>query len=175
MKYTIQITGEGADNFIFKLSENQRQKLWDADVESGNVDQEEICEILEIETIFETDDNFIGLYIGENHGEHLKITVLDSSDHPVWESNNQFNFKDFKMIEQYSDGEYLLIEDFQKGHFFDYTLESDTQFNPDLLSCKIVNLLDGVSQVITQIQYAGVNLDYDYIDTSSKGFTYYLS
>ena len=54
----------------------------------------------------------------------------------------------------------------------DVTVED---FNPDLLSAKVVELLDGRSELITDLKYNGEEMLKDYGDTGSKGFTYMLS
>jgi hypothetical protein len=69
----------------------------------------------------------------------------------------------------------LLVEDYQKGNFFNYILEIEDDFDPSLLSSKVVELLDGRSELITDIKYDGNEMEKDYGDTVSKGFTYILS
>ena len=67
-----------------------------------------------------------------------------------------------------------MIDDYQKGNFFNYVLETD-EFDPTLLCAKIVELLDGKSELITDIKYDGNEMEKEYGDTISKGFTYILS
>ena len=175
MKYKIEVSGRGGDSNIFKLTEEQREKLSDGDVESGNMGYEEICEILGVEDYFSSSDQIMGLYNGKNHGEHLYIEVYDESGEVIWKSSEDHDFEEVEESYEHNDGNYLLIEDYQKGLFFHYELELEPEFNPDLLSIKIVELLDGMSELITDVKYNGNTIDFkDYGDTSSKGYTYYL-
>lgn len=175
MKYKIEVSGKGAESFIFPLTEKQREQLADAEVESGNMDYDEICKILEVEDYFSTNDAITGLYNGSNHGEYLFIEVFDETGNKVWESTEDFDFEEVQDEYQYGGGNFLLIEDYQKGNFFRYEIDIDGEFNPKLLSCVIVELLDGMSELITDIKYNGQKIDFkDYGDTSSKGFNYLL-
>jgi hypothetical protein len=175
MKYKIEVSGRGGDSFIFRLTEEQREKFSDADVESGSMEYDEICGILGVEDYFSSNDQIMGLYNGKNHGEHLYIEVFDESGEVIWKSPEDYDFPEVEVSYEYNDGNYLLIEDYQKGLFWNYQLDLEEEFNSDLLSIKIVELLDGMSELITDIKYNGESIDYkDYGDTSSKGFTYYL-
>lgn len=175
MKYKIEVSGRGCEAFIFKLEEHQRQRLWESDVESGNMDEQEICDILNVSDYFSTNDILMGLYCGSSHGEYLWIKVLDEQDTVVWESSDDFNFDIVEEIYKYNDSDYLVIEDYQKGHFYNYFLETDSDFDPKLLSCVLVDLIDGVTQQISEIKYNGQKLEREYVDTWSKGFNFYLS
>lgn len=175
MKYKIEVSGRGSESFIFRLTDVQKEKLSDLDVESGNMNYEEICEILGIEDYFSSNDSIIGLYNGKNHGEHLTVEVFDESTELVWSSDENYDFEEVEEHYQYNDGNFLLIEDYQKGLFFHYELEIDEEFDPNLLSIKLVELLDGMSELITDIKYNGETIDFkDCGDTSSKGYSYYL-
>jgi hypothetical protein len=175
MKYKIEVSGRGGDSNIFKLTEEQREKLSDGDVESGSMDYDDICKILGVDDYFSSSDQIMGLYNGKNHGEHLYIEVFDESGESVWQSPEDYNFEEVEDCYEHNDGNYLLIEDYQKGLFFHYELDLDEEFNPDLLSIKIVELLDGMSELITDVKYDGQTIGFkDYGDTSSKGYTFYL-
>ena len=175
MKYKIEVSGKGGDSFIFRLTEEQREKLSDADVESGSMEYDEICAILGVEDYFSGNDQIMGLYNGKNHGEHLYIEVFDESGEVIWQSPEDYDFQEVEESYEYNDENFLLIEDYQKGLFFHYELELDEDFNSDLLSIKIVELLDGMSELITDIKYNGETIGFkDYGDTSSKGYNYYL-
>jgi len=175
MKYKIEVSGRGGESFIFRLTEEQREKFSDADVESGNMSYEEICEVLGVEDYFSCNEQIMGLYNGKNHGEHLLVEVFDEHDNPIWSSTEELDFQEVEESYECNDGNFLLIEDYQKGLFWRYELELEEEFNSDLLSIKIVELLDGMSELITDIKYNGQSIDYkDYGDTSSKGYNYLL-
>ena len=76
-------------------------------------------------------------------------------------------------MDVYNDGDYLLIDDYQKGHFFTYFLEADS-FDPKLLTPVNTEFI-GRYSVITNFKYNGQKIDREWGDTCSKGFTYYLS
>jgi len=173
MKYTLEISGRGCEAFLFKLTDEQFETLSDADVEGDALSVEEVCNILEIEDFFSTNDCLTGLYNGKNNGEYLWIKVLDENEEVIWESEENFDFEEIEDYYEYNDGHYLLVEDYQKGNFFNFSLETD-EFNPNLLSAKIVELLDGRQELITDLKYDGEDMLRDYGDTSSKGYTFIL-
>ena len=173
MKYTLEISGRGCEAFLFKLTDEQFETLYDADVEGDALSVEEVCNILEIEDFFSTNDCLTGLYNGKNNGEYLWIKVLDENEEVIWESEENFDFEEIEDYYEYNDGHYLLVEDYQKGNFFNFVLETD-EFNPNLLSAKIIELLDGRQELITDLKYNGEEMLKDYGDTSSKGYTFIL-
>ena len=173
MKYTLEISGRGCEAFLFKLTDDQFETLYDADVEGDSLSVEEVCNILEIEDFFSTNDCLTGLYNGKNNGEYLWIKVLDENEEVIWESEENFDFEEIEDYYEYNDGHYLLVEDYQKGNFFNFVLETD-EFNPNLLSAKIIELLDGRQELITDLKYDGEEMLKDYGDTSSKGYTFIL-
>ena len=175
MKYKIEVSGRGSESFIFQLTEEQREKLSDMDVESGDMEHEDIYQILGVEDYFSSDSSITGIYNGKYHGEHLYIEVFDESGQLLWASDEDYNFEEVEYHYEYNVGNFLLVSDSQKGCFFTYDLELDDDFNPDLLSIKLVELLDGMSELITDVKYDGQIIDIkDYGDTSSKGYTYNL-
>ena len=69
----------------------------------------------------DTDHIMSGLY---NGSEYIMITVTDESGDVIWQSDDDFEFEEIEDIYQYNDDNYLLVEDYQKGNFFIYTLET---------------------------------------------------
>ena len=55
-----------------------------------------------------------------------------------------------------------------------FELETEEEFNPEMLVGVLVELLDGCSELITDIKYKDHEMVKDYGDTASKGFTYFL-
>ena len=55
-----------------------------------------------------------------------------------------------------------------------FELETEEEFNPEMLVGVLVELLDGCSELITDIKYKDHEMVKDYGDTTSKGFTYFL-
>lgn len=173
MKYTIDVGGRGSESFVFKLTEEQFQKLSEIDLYEAEVD--EIYQILGIEDFFITEDIFFGLYNGANSGEYCWITVKNELDEIVWDSPENFNFSEVEDLYLFNDDHYLLVDDFQKGTFFNYNIEIDEEFDPEKLSAETVELLDGYLELITDIRYDGNKIEEkDWVDTRSKGYNYYL-
>ena len=171
MKYTIEVNGRGGENFIHKLTEEQYETLQDGGVEDNDMSQDQISEVLGTH-ILEAEEMITGIYTGS---DNISITVKDESDEVVWESEDDFDFEEYENYYQFNDTHYLSVEDYQKGNFFNYTLETDEEFNPEMLVAVLVELLDGCSELITDIKYKDHEMIKDYGDTSSKGFTYMLN
>lgn len=171
MKYTIEVNGKGAEAFIHKLTEDQYEALQDGGVEEDQMDTDQISEILGVDFL-ETDNIITGIYTG---GENIQIIVKDDSGKIVWESDDEFDFESWEDDYQFNDTTYFSAEDYQKGNFFNYTLETDEEFNPEMLTAVLVELLDGCSELITDIKYNDHEMIKDYGDTISKGFNYMLN
>ena len=171
MKYTIEVNGRGGENFIHKLTEEQYETLQDGGVEDNDMSQDQISEVLGTHFL-EAEEMITGIYTGS---DNISITVKDESDEVVWESEDDFDFEEYENYYQFNDTHYLSVEDYQKGNFFNYTLETDEEFNPEMLVSVLVELLDGCSELITDIKYKDHEMIKDYGDTSSKGFTYMLN
>lgn len=167
MNYKIEIYGRGSEFCLHELTEEQKEQFVDGDVEEDGMDYDQICEVLGTEDYF-TEDSQLALFDGEYH-----IKVLDESDNIVWESEEGHEFPDAELVNLYEEGDYLLIEDYQKGHFFTYYLESES-FNPELLTPISTEYIQRYS-VITDFKYNGQKIDREWGDTWSKGYTYYLS
>lgn len=171
MKYTIEVNGKGGEAFIHKLTEEQYEKLQDGGVEDDLMEKDQIDEVLGIDFL-DTDEILMGIYQG---GENIQIIVKDESGEVVWESDDDFDFEEYEDEYQFNDTTYFSAEDYQKGNFFNYTLETDEDFNPDMLVAVLVELLDGRSELITDIKYKDHEMKKEYGDTISKGFTYMLN
>ena len=171
MKYTIEVNGKGGEAFIHKLTEEQYETLQDNGVEDDLMEKDQIDEVLGIDFL-DTEEIVMGIYTG---GENIQIIVKDESGEVVWESDDDFDFEEYEDEYQFNDTTYFSAEDYQKGNFFNYTLETDEDFNPEMLVAVLVELLDGRSELITDIKYKDHEMVKDYGDTISKGFTYMLN
>lgn len=167
MNYKIEIYGRGSEFCLYELSEEQKEQFIDGNVEEDGMDYDQVCEVLGVEDVFSTDSQ-LALYEDEYY-----IKVLDESDNLVWESGDEYEFPDAELVNLYQEGDYLLIDDYQKGHFFTYFLEADS-FDPQLLRPVSTEYIQRWS-VITDFKYNGQKIDREWGDTWSKGFTYYLS
>ena len=171
MEYTIELYGKGGESFIHRLTEEQYENLQDGCVEDDAMDTDEISELLGVD-FTETDDVITGIYTGNGN---IQVIVKDESGEVVWESEDDFDFEEYEEQYLYNDDNYLIVEDYQKGNFFNFILDTEDEFNPQLLSAVVCELLDGRSELVTNIKYDGQDLYKDYGDTVSKGFTYMLS
>jgi hypothetical protein len=172
MIYKIEISGRGGEAFIWKISDEQFKTLNEEGVTDDKMDHDRIGRVLETESLFDTDEIVFGLY---NNGEYFIITVKDESGNIVWESLNDFQFEFTSVNSINEEVNYFIAEDYQKGQFFEYEFETESEFNPQLLGCEITELLGGELEYITSLSYNFEKLDnIGELDTSSKGFTYYL-
>lgn len=169
MRYKIEIHGRGSEFAIYELTDKQKQSLIDGDVEVDGLSDEEVCEILEISELFE-EETEIGVY-----PDNVSIFVYDEDEKIVWNSEKKHIFKNTEKINSHSDSDYLLIDVYQKGHFFTYHLEADN-FDSNLLSLVETNYI-GKFPVITDLKYNQQPLERDFDDywLDSKITTYYLS
>ena len=171
MKYTIEVNGKGGEAFIHKLNEEQYETLQDGGVEDDLINKDQIDEILGTDFL-DTDDMVMGIYPGS---DNISIKVMDESGEVIWESDEHFDFEEYEDHYQFNDTTYFSAEDYQKGNFFNYVLETEEEFNPEMLVGVLVELLDFCSELITDIKYKDHEMIKDYGDTTSKGFTYMLN
>jgi hypothetical protein len=167
MKYKIEIHGLGAEFALYELNPETKETLFESDVESGNMEQDEICQLLNIEYLFEDKETILGLCDGE-----YQVFVYDENDELVWESE-ETGLDNTEFDSDESEGEFLLVEDCQKGNFFTGHFESDT-FDPELLSSVNREYIRQYSSVV-KFKYDDEVIETDWSDTSSKGFNFYLS
>ena len=138
MKYTIEVNGKGGEAFIHKLTEEQYETLQDNGVEDDLMEKDQIDEVLGIDFL-DTEEIIMGIYQG---GENIQIIVKDESGEVVWKSEDDFEFEEYVDEYQFNDTHYLSAEDYQKGNFFNYELETDEDFDPSLLTAVLVELLE---------------------------------
>jgi hypothetical protein len=173
MKYKIIVSGRGAECYVHSIDENQKSKLFECDVENDNCEHEEIIEILNKNDIFETDNIYLGPY---NDPENFIIEVFNENEVKVWSSENDHEFKEDEYEFIIGKENYLIVEDYTKGQFFNYEIELDEEFDSDKLKPVITEVIDGI-EIITKIRYGEIDLEVfkEYGDYWSKGITYYLS
>jgi len=172
MKYKIIVSGRGSECYVHSIDENQKSKLSDLGIDNSYGEHETISEILDKDDIFETDTIFLGPY---NDPETFIIEVFNENNDKVWssESNHEFKEEEFEFIT--AEGNYLIVDDYTKGEFFNYEIELEEDFDSDKLKPVITEVIDGLD-LITKIQYAETDLEVfkDYGGYWSKGITYHL-
>ena len=130
-KYKISVSGKGSETFVFPINEEQIKMLKEIDVEKSDIDFDEVGEILNVESISDTDISYIGAY---SDPELFHIEVENENGVIIWESDTQFYPEDNVEEYLYDDENVLLVEDYQKGTFFTYELELEEEFNFALLN-----------------------------------------
>jgi len=173
MKYTISLSGRGGDIAIFPITEEQFNYLQKNDVESDNMSYDEICEYLEFEDLFSSSEHMVtGAYLSE-----CFISVMnEETGEEVWNSENDSGFVNTEWKDGGIEGsDYLAVEDYMKGEFFTFYLETEEEFNPDKL-IPIITEVAEVRDIITSFIYDGDDLSdtKEYSDYWSKGFNYIL-
>ena len=176
MKYTITLSGYGCDAIIHPINNEQLETFTENNVPDGGMPNEEICEVLELDSIYDADDIVNGLYFdNEDLINTMEIVVEDENGNEVWKSDKNFTFDydAFETTSQFYDDNYFVVESTQKGQFRVFELETE-EFNPELLTPVVVELFDGIFELITALAYDGEELEADYGDTRSTGDNYFL-
>ena len=61
--YKIIIGGRGSEIYSFKLNEEQFDTFYNEDVEGDNMEYDDICQILEVESFFDSpEETIMGVY-----------------------------------------------------------------------------------------------------------------
>lgn len=176
MKYKITVSGYGCDAIIHTISEEQLETFTENNVSDGEMTNEEICDVLELDSIYDSDDIVNGLYFdNEELINTMEIVVEDEDGNEVWKSDKDFSFDydTFETTFHFYDDNYFIVESMQKGQFRIFDLETE-EFNPKLLTPVVVELLDGAFELITSLHYDGEELDGDFGDTRNTGDNYSL-
>lgn len=169
-KYRIEVSGKGGESYIFKLTDEQKQKLHEGNVISDEMESDEIADVLEVNDVYDTDDIILGVY-----PNLIYIEVFNENNDKIWSSGDKFEMVSDDIEYLYDEPNILIVEDYVKGHFFTYDLEIEEEFDPKHLSPVIVSLSETI-EIIRDLKYNNFDLRpfKDYGDYWSKGLTYYL-
>jgi hypothetical protein len=174
MKYNISLSGRGCDCRIFKIKDEEYLYLKENDVENEKLHFEEICEYLKKDLLFEDfDDCVTGAYLDESW-----ITVEDEIGNQVFDGepiDSHLDNSEWISIDFEGKENYLALEDYSKGKFFTFNLESEI-FEINKLSF-IVKEVCEVRDIIIGVKYDGEDITdtMEFGDFWSKGFYYILS
>lgn len=172
MIYKITLSGKGSESYIHELNNDQIDSLKSLDLE--NTDSDEISNILDKNDIFETDEIILGPY---SHPENYYIEVFDENEDIIWKSEDEHEFEDchFNCVFDNPDDKVLIVEDYVKGQFLSFTIETES-FDPKKLIPVITEISERI-EVITGMFYGEQDLSEskDYLDYWSKGITYHLN
>lgn len=170
--YKITLSGRGAEVFPFKIDEDQYQVFREKGVEHDELDNDEICGILDVETYFDCpNDSLLGIY-----PMSFRLTVQDENGEIVYDTEVLDSEKcDFEEI--YCDeGKYLIIEDYIKGDGVVYDIPLEEDFDIEKLRFKSFDIGCRV-EIVTDILYdeKDYNIYKSFGDMSSKGYYYHLT
>lgn len=174
MKFNISLGGRGCDSKVFKITDEQHSYLKESGVEEETLSTEEIEDYLQKDLIFgDFDDSVTGPYLDE-----AWITVTNETGNEVYNgeplhensSEGEWVSVDFEGKENY-----LVVEEYSKGTFFSFEVESET-FDINKLSFIVKELADS-REIIIGAKYDGVDVTEtkEYGDYWSKGSYYLLS
>jgi len=175
-KYQIVLGGRGADCYIYRLTDEQHEKLKEGNVDKDGMGMEQILEVLNKDFITDSEEIVLGAYF-EPDLHHF--SVYDENENIVWESNKDWDLEfddedeDYKIT--YDDENILICEDLLKGSFFSYVVETEEDFDSNKLTV-IVEEVGEIIPLITGIKYDGKKVEVDeYGDYWDKGFNFYLT
>lgn len=173
-KYKIEVSGRGADCYIYKLTDEQFQELNDGGADEDDMSVDDICEVLNVDYITDTETVMLGAYYEENL---YHVSVKDENDQVVWESSNDLEIldedEDYKIV--YDEPHLLICEDLLKGSFYNYVLELEEDFDPKKLTVIVSDVAEQIP-LITDFRYDGKKLEVDdFGDYWDKGFNFYLT
>jgi hypothetical protein len=170
--YKISVGGRGSECFLFPVSDEQYKLLEDGDVENDNMDLDTVTKILNVEDVFDAPQSIIGAYLDEHY-----ITVSNIDGDEIWnsESSELENENHEWKGTEYDNKPHLIIEDYSKGIFFNFFVETEDEFAPSKMTFVITELGD-CREIITSIKYDNVDLSdtIEFDDYWSKGFYYIL-
>jgi hypothetical protein len=171
-KYKVSIIGRGSETYVFPISEEQKQKFVEMDIEKTSLSLDDVLPVLDIEWLSDGEISFLGPYADP---EYYQIQVEDETGEVVWESDESFYPDDNEYQSVYDNDNYILVEDYSKGVFFTYELELDEDFNPGLINLILREIGEKV-ELLTGITYNGNDIEEhkDFGDTWSKGIYYHL-
>lgn len=177
MKYKINLSGKGADCYLFKLTEEQYQYLSDNEVQQDTMDVLEIQDYLEIDDLGESNLTITGPYAEE---DSLYLTVEDEQGNEIFNSDQEEDSFD-EILENskwvgtdYDESHFLAIEDYVKGNFFSAEIEIDEPFDINKLSLTVTDLAE-VRDIVSSVSYDGKELELEWGDYWSKGFSFILN
>lgn len=169
--YKITIGGVGAEIYPFKINEEQFQILNDEGVEFDNIDYDNVCEILEIDSYLDcSEETIMGTYSDELH---LKV---EDENGEVIHQIGQVDYDNVDFENKFCDDDlYLLIEDYCKGDHIVYDIPLGEEFDIKKLKLSLTNIGDMI-ELVTGITYNGedYHIYKGYGNTSSKGYNHYL-
>ena len=183
MKYTIKLGGRGGELYIHRINEDQIRVFKENDVNEQSMEIDEVLTILKKDNADQSEESFIGPYYLDgvctlevyNEKEGM-VWSHYSDDDGSWEYDAELvdEIDECGDIEFYAD-DVLLAEVKCNGIFREYSLELEGEFDPNLLTPKIMEVIQRFA-VITELYYDKQKLQVsEWGDPETKGVYFYLS
>jgi hypothetical protein len=174
-KYTIEVSGRGAECYVFPLTDEQLTKLKIGGIVEERMDMDEVYEILGIESVLDSELTYFGPY---DDSDLHSIKVLGENDELVKDLTDNWKYEitnEDDYVSVHYEEKNLIIEDTCKGEFFKCVLEIEGDFDSSKLTPIITEVGEYVN-IITGLRYDDKVLEVtDYGDYWSKGFYFYLT
>jgi hypothetical protein len=170
--YKFTLGHRGSEVYPFKLNTEQYNTLQEKRVEFDEMGYDEICEVLGVESYF---DSPLDSLIGPNP-ETFYMKVEDEDGNLIYETE-QLDPEKCDYEEKYCSQEaYLIIEDYCKGEHLVYNIPLEEEFDPEKIRFEIKDVGCRV-EIITEMIYEDEKVDIykSFGDTSSKGYYYHLT
>lgn len=170
MNYTISVSGRGADSSLYPLTSEQATELKEMGIEEDLMSIDEIADYLGVDEIYSSSEHCVtGAYMGEHY-----ITVTnDETGEEVWNSED-WDFDETEWVDGgIKDTSYLVVEDYCKGEFFTFRLETEEEFDPKKLKPVIKEVAE-VRDIISGMIYDDNDISdsMEFSNYWSKGFYY---
>lgn len=172
MKYTISVSGRGADASLYPITEEQAKELKLMGIEEDVMSIEEIADYLGVDEIYSSSDHCVtGAYWGEHH---IAVTN-DGTGEEIWNSDSGEMDETEWMDGGIEGTSYLVVEDYCKGEFFTFRLETEEEFDPLKLK-PVIREVAEVREIISGMIYDGVDISesMEFSNYWSKGFYYII-
>jgi hypothetical protein len=170
--YKIILAGKGAELYPFELNTEQYDKLREGGVEQDELDYDQICEILGVDSYFDSpNETIMGPF-----PQTFILRVEDEEGKVVYETEVLDVDKVDYEEKHCSDKAFLIIEDYCKGEQVVYDIPLEEDFDIDKLRLKVYDVGCRV-EVINEIIYDEKSYEIykSYGDTTSKGYYYHLT
>lgn len=169
MKYKIALSGKGAECYLFEITKEQSEYLVENGIENDSMDLDYIQEYLDIEDINDSHSVITGPYLSE-----MSLVVLDNEEKQIFILDNPDFELDEKWIDiDYPENNFLLAENYCKGNFFSFYLETKKDFDINKLTLVITNIADH-REIISSILYDGEELEKEWGNYHSKGYNFII-
>ena len=174
-RYTIEISGRGAECYVFPLTDEQLTKLKIGGIVEERMDMDDVYEVLGIESVLDSELTYFGPY-DDSDLHSIKVLgedgelIEDLTDNWKYEITNEDDY-----VGVHYEEKNLIIEDTCKGEFFKCVLEIEGDFDSSKLTPIITEVGEYVN-IITGLRYDDKVLEVtDYGDYWSKVFYFYLT